>query len=273
MRGDCGVYSCPMSLPLYQVDAFTSEPFAGNPAAVCLLDRDASVEWMQRVAREMNLSETAFIVGRDDGVYGLRWFTPCTEVALCGHATLAAAHVLWESGALAAAEAARFDTLSGRLTATRVEAGVRLDFPAVRLEVCAAPEGMLEALGVVARTVATDGTDYMVELDGEAAVRDAAPDHRALSRVRARAVCATARGTRCDFVSRLFAPGSGIDEDPVTGSSHCYLGPFWGERLGLSVLRARQLSARGGELGVELSGERVGLVGQAVTVLRGELLA
>jgi predicted PhzF superfamily epimerase YddE/YHI9 len=262
-----------MSLPLWQIDAFTDRPFRGNPAAVCLLPGPRPESWMQDVAREMNLSETAFLHPEADG-YRLRWFTPAVEVDLCGHATLASAHALWEQGRLRPEEAARFHTRSGPLTAERHGAWVRLDFPATPCAPCAAPPGLLPALGVEARSVGQNRFDYLVEVATEQAVREVRPDFAALARVPVRGVIVTAPATapRFDFVSRFFAPASGVPEDPVTGSAHCCLAPFWGERLGKDDMLGCQVSARGGVVGVTLAGNRVYLRGQAVTVLRGELL-
>lgn len=263
-----------MARPIVQVDAFTSEPFAGNPAAVCVLPSAADPVWMQKVAREMNLAETAFLCPRADG-FDLRWFTPTLEVDLCGHATLASAHVLWETGQLAATETARFHTRSGILTAVRRGEWIELDFPATPDEPVEAPPGLAEGLGVPIRYVGKSRFDYLVELESEEAVRTLQPDFGRLKTISARGVIATSRSATpdTDFVSRFFAPGSGIDEDPVTGSSHCCLAPFWSRRLGKNSFVARQISARGGLLKVELRGDRVGLAGQAVTVLRGDLLA
>ena len=263
-----------MSLPIVQVDAFTDTPFAGNPAAVCLLPGPRDAQWMQNVALEMNLAETAFLIRQEDG-YGLRWFTPTAEVDLCGHATLASAHVLWESGQLRARETARFHTRSGLLTAEKREDWIWLDFPATPAEPIAAPPELSEALGVTPLSVGRSPFDFLVELESEAAVRAVAPDFRRLAAIPGRGAVVTSRAAdpTFDFVSRYFAPAFGIDEDPVTGSTHCCLAPFWSARLGKTSFRARQLSARGGALHVELAGNRVRLGGQAVTVLRGELLA
>ena len=259
---------------IIQVDAFTSEPFSGNPAAVCVLAEEADAAWMQNVAREMNLAETAFLVPRPDG-YGLRWFTPAVEVDLCGHATLASAHVLWETGRLGADETARFHTKSGLLTAERRGDWIELDFPATPDEPARAPEGLVEGLGASPRYVGKTIFDYLVELEDEDTVRRLRPDFRRLAALGTRGVIATSRSADADFdfVSRYFAPAFGIDEDPVTGSTHCALAPYWSRRLGRNTLLARQLSTRGGVLKVELRGDRVGIGGQAVTVMRAELLA
>ncbi len=262
-------------LPLYQVDAFTARPFAGNPAAVCLLDGPRADAWMQDVAAEMNLAETAFLERRADG-WDLRWFTPVVEVDLCGHATLASAHVLWESGVAANGEALRFHTRSGLLQARRRDAEIELDFPAEPVEEAAAP-GLAAALGVAPRWCGKNRLDVLAELASEAEVRSLAPDFSRLRTVSpaGRGVIVTARSEApdYDFVSRFFAPAAGIDEDPVTGSAHCALGPYWMAKLGKSEMRAYQASARGGALGVRVAGDRVFLTGHAVTVLRGELAA
>ena len=264
-----------MSVTVIQVDAFTSEPFGGNPAAVCVLPRAADPVWMQRVAREMNLSETAFLVGRDGGEYDLRWFTPAVEVDLCGHATLASAHVLWEDGHLAPTAPAVFHTRSGRLSAVRREGWIEMDFPAEPAEPAPAPEGLADALGVELVHVGRNRFDYLVEVDSEATVRRLAPDIGGLGALPVRGVIVTARAEtgEFDFVSRFFAPRAGVDEDPVTGSAHCCLGPYWRRRLGRDAFTAWQASARGGVVKVAVAGDRVLLSGQAVTVLRGELLA
>jgi predicted PhzF superfamily epimerase YddE/YHI9 len=263
-----------MPVPLLQIDAFTDRPFAGNPAAVCLLTGPRDAAWMQQVAAEMNLSETSFLVPGDDG-HHLRWFTPAVEVDLCGHATLAAAHALWETGRLRPEEPARFHTRSGLLTARRAGGWIEMDFPATPAEPCPPPDSLLAALGAVARSVGKNRFDYLVEVESEEALRRLGPDIAALARLPVRGVIVTARATMpgFDFVSRFFAPAAGVAEDPVTGSAHCCLGPFWRDRLGKDELRAYQASRRGGVLGVRVAGDRVRLRGQAVTVLRGELLA
>ena len=263
-----------MANPIVQVDAFTGEAFAGNPAAVCVLPGPRDERWMLLVAREMNLAETAFLHPVADG-YSLRWFTPTTEVDLCGHATLASAHVLWESGRLPREQAARFQTRSGVLTATRDGALIELDFPATPPEEAAAPDGLAAALGASPRYVGRSRFDYLLELDNEDAVRALRPDFACLRAIQTRGVIVTARGASpaVDFVSRFFAPAFGIDEDPVTGSAHCCLGPYWERPLGKRSFAARQISERGGDLRVTLAGDRVRLAGQAVTVLRGEMIA
>lgn len=264
-----------MSLRITQVDAFTNQPFAGNPAAVCILPKPAEPAWMLNVAREMNLAETAFLVRQNDG-YDLRWFTPEVEIDLCGHATLASAHVLWEEGHLALNTQARFHTKSGLLTADRNGSWIELDFPATPAAPAAPPPGLIEALGAKPTFVGRSRFDYLVELGKETAVRRLTPDLGALSRVEARGVIITSRADATsdyDFVSRFFAPQSGVPEDPVTGSAHCALMPYWSAKLGKKELVAYQASSRGGVLRLRLDGDRVKLGGQAVTVLRGELTA
>jgi PhzF family phenazine biosynthesis protein len=263
-----------MTLQIVVVDAFTSRPFTGNPAAVCVLPEEGDSAWMQQVAREMNLAETAFLRPRADG-FDLRWFTPTVEMDLCGHATLASAHVLWETGLLSPGETARFHTRSGLLTAARQGDWIELDFPATPEEPAEAPPGLAEGLRAAPVYVGRSRFDYLVELADEAAVAGLRPDFGLLAAVEARGVIATSRSADpgFDFVSRFFAPASGINEDPVTGSSHCCLAPFWSRRLGKNGFLARQISARGGVLKARLEGDRVRLGGQAVTVLRSELLA
>ena len=256
------------------VDAFTEQPFKGNPAAVCIMNEASDDAWMQRVASEMNLSETAFLYP-DGGDFLLRWFTPTVEVTLCGHATLASAHLLWESGRLHPDADARFHTKSGLLTARREGDRIVLDFPATRQEACAAPASLAAALGTRPKYVGKNTFDLLVEVESEAAVRELSPDYAALTTLPVRGIMVTSRSAdpAFDFVSRFFAPGAGIAEDPVTGSAHCCLGPYWGERLGKDDLVAHQVSKRGGVIRVGVRGDRVLLGGQAVTVLRGELLA
>jgi len=227
---------------------------------------------MQSVAREMNLSETAFLLRQADG-YQLRWFTPEVEMDLCGHATLASAHALWEEGHLLPGEQARFHTRSGLLTARRKGDWIEMDFPAKPDEPAPAPDGLIEALGASPKYIGKNEFDYIVELDSEDTVRRLKPDFTLLEKIPVRGVIVTSRAADYDFVSRFFAPASGIQEDPVTGSAHCCLGPFWRERLNKTEFVAYQASARGGVVRVRLEGDRVLLGGQAVTVLRGELLA
>jgi predicted PhzF superfamily epimerase YddE/YHI9 len=255
------------------VDAFTHVAFSGNPAAVCVLTAPTTEAWMQSVAEEMNHSETAFcMVGRDERIE-LRWFAPAGEVRLCGHATLAAAHVLWEEGWVAPQKTIRFATLSGELAASPLGRQIELDFPARPPSEKDPPPELLDALGASPSWVGRDGEDYVLLLADEEAVEACKPDFAALARVDTRGVIITAAAAQdeIDFVSRFFAPRLGIDEDPVTGSAHCTLTPLWSGRLGKKQLTARQLSARGGELQVELAGERVKLRGACVTTLRGNL--
>jgi len=256
-------------------DAFTSEPFAGNPAAVCVLQKPAPEGWMQRVARELNLSETAFVVPESArGRFGLRWFTPACEVDLCGHATLATAHVLWEEGHLPSGAEAVFHTRSGRLAAHREQDRIVLDFPAEPVAACSPPAGLAQALGAEPVWVGKGRGHWLAELASEKAVRGLAPDTAALARMGAGSLIVTARSDEPadDVVSRYFAPDYGIAEDPVTGAAHCAIGPYWAGKLGKQDLVARQASARGGTLWVGVRGDRVHLGGHAVTVLRGELL-
>ncbi|MFQ5607267.1 MAG: PhzF family phenazine biosynthesis protein [Candidatus Zixiibacteriota bacterium] len=255
------------------VDSFTDKPFSGNPAAVCVMDSPADESWMQSVAREMNLSETAFLYPVERG-YNLRWFTPTTEVDLCGHATLASAHVLWEGGQVARESALSFQTKSGELGASLDGDIIELRFPLTPASQCAGPAGLVDALGVKPAWIGESVFDFLVELDSEETLRRLNPDFLALSKLKARGVIVTARSSqqRYDFVSRYFAPSFGINEDPVTGSTHCALGPYWSEKLGKTSLRAYQASERGGEMRVTVDGIHAKLGGKAVTVMRGELL-
>ena len=261
-----------MGLQIFQVDAFTDEPFKGNPAAVCILPAPRDDMWMQNVAREMNLSETAFLVKQSDG-YKLRWFTPAVEVKLCGHATLASAHILWTEQFLNPNEQARFHTLSGPLTAERKGEWIELDFPAMPPKKARPPRELMKALGVKPKYVGKSREDYLVEVDSERTVRKLKPDFQLLSSlpVRGVAVTAAAETEPYDFVSRFFAPQVGINEDPVTGSAHCSLGPYWHKRLQKNEFLAYQASFRGGEVSVRVADERVYLGGKAITVLRAEL--
>lgn len=261
-----------MELPIVTVDAFAGGPFTGNPAAVCVLSEWPEDALLQRIAAEMNLAETAFVVRRPDGAFDLRWLTPAVEVDLCGHATLATAHHLFERGERASE--LRFHTRSGVLVARRQKDGIELDFPATPAVDEAPPPGLGEALGVAAiRTAKKSPFDWLIELASEGEVRAAKPDLGALRRLPCRGVMITARsdGPRFDFVSRFFAPAAGVDEDPVTGSAHCALVPFWAARLGKTELTAYQASARGGVLDCTLAGERVLLRGRGITMLRGTL--
>jgi len=264
-----------MPIRIVQVDAFTATPFGGNPAAVCVLAEPRPEPWMRHVAREMNLSETAFLSPQDGGFH-LRWFTPAVEVDLCGHATVASAHVLWQDGHLPEGRQARFHTRSGLLTADRRGDWIELNFPAKLSAPAEAPPELLTALGLTAaRYIGRNQFDYLVEVESEQTLRALAPDHGTLRKLPVRGIIVTARGEggKFDFVSRFFAPASGIDEDPVTGSAHTALGPYWAAQLGKSEFTAYQASPRGGVVKVRLEGDRVILGGQAVTVMTGELLA
>ncbi|NBV86401.1 MAG: PhzF family phenazine biosynthesis protein [Verrucomicrobia bacterium] len=258
---------------LHVIDAFTDTPFAGNPAAVCILEHPADEGWMRRVAREMNLSETAFLHPVPGG-FSLRWLTPAVEVKLCGHATLASAFVLWETGILQPGEPARFSTLSGWITCRREGVWIEMDFPAKVCEPCTEPLGLGEALGCSLRYVGANGMDFLVEVENEAALRRLKPNFAALSALPLRGVIVTSRSDAAefDFVSRFFAPAAGVNEDPVTGSAHCALGPYWKAKLGKSDFTAFQASARGGVVKLSVDAARVSLRGQAVRMSRVELL-
>ena len=257
------------AIPIYTVDAFANAPFSGNPAAVCVLSGPVDSHWMQAVAAEMNLSETAFLYPQKGG-YHLRWFTPKVEVDLCGHATLAAAHVLWTEAGCTDEEMV-FETRSGKLTARREGESIVLNFPMDPPHATDAPKDMDKALGVHPEWVGRSHMDLFVLLKDEHAVRGLTPDIARVAKLDCRGVIVTAHADTpgYDFISRFFAPGSGIDEDPVTGSAHCTLGPFWGARTNKDELLGYQASARGGEVGVRMVDDRVELVGRAVTVVRG----
>lgn len=258
--------------PCFQVDAFTGRAFRGNPAAVCLLDKSRPAKWLQDVAAEMNLSETAFVTPLKTG-FKLRWFAPVCEIDLCGHATLATAHVLWSEGVAPADAELTFRTRSGELTARQRGRAIELDFPArPELRGATPAAALTTALGLRPKNVCKVTDDFVFEVGSEAAVRRAKPDFAALAKVKMRGVIVTAKGSgRHDFVSRWFGPRTGVDEDPVTGSAHCALAPYWGARLGKTKMRGFQASPRGGEVEVEHVGDRVLLRGRAVTVLRGQL--
>ncbi|MBD2453904.1 PhzF family phenazine biosynthesis protein [Nostoc sp. FACHB-87] len=259
-----------------QVDAFTDKPFAGNPAAVCVLPAPKDTDWMQQVAQEMNLSETAFLVKQEDG-FNLRWFTPAVEVPLCGHATLASAHVLWSQGHLASDEVARFHTKSGLLIAKRQNEWIELNFPANHSQVTIAPPELSTALGVNYQAVYQNSLGYLVEIESEDVVRQMQPNFQLLKTFPVDGVIVTSKahpGSEFDFVSRFFAPALGIDEDPVTGAAHCCLAPFWRDRLDKNTFLAYQASHRGGVVKLYYDGgDRVLLSGQAVTILKGELIS
>ena len=260
-------------MKLLIVDAFTDRPFAGNPAAVCLLEEARDAQWMQAVAAEMNLSETAFVRVLDDG-FELRWFTPAIEVELCGHATLASAHVLWTEGIVDKRLPIRFHTKSGLLTCTQDSDLIELDFPATPTQESEPLAGLLDALGVQPTFVGRSKFDKFLVVESEKAVRSLKPNFAALRQISMRGVMVTSTSDdpRYDFVSRFFAPSAGVNEDPVTGSAHCCLGPYWSEQLGKAEMTAFQASARGGVVRVRVAGDRVLLGGQAVTVMKGELV-
>lgn len=264
-----------MPTPIAVIDAFTDRPFAGNPAGVCVLDTERPAEWMQSVARELNLSETAFLLRRSDGDWGLRWFTPADEERLCGHATLAAAHHLWSSGRHPTGSPTRFHTLSGVLTASAGHHGIVLDFPNEAATPIAVPGGLAEALGAPIVAAGQNRLDIFAELADEATVRGLTPSIERLDAFPVRGIVVTARadaGREYDFVSRFFAPRCGISEDPVTGSAHCGLGPWWSAKLGKDSLIGYQASARGGTVRVTVTGDRCLLEGTAVTIWTGELV-
>ncbi|SNT63021.1 phenazine biosynthesis protein PhzF family [Streptosporangium subroseum] len=259
---------------IYTVDSFTNQFFKGNPAGVCVLGNPVPDAWMQSLAAEMRHSETAFLLGGEDGEpYSLRWFTPSVEVALCGHATLATAHVLYSTETVP--ETLEFSTKSGILSTTRDKSGlITMDFPVKVLREVSPPSGLIEALGVKPLWTGKNVWDYLVEVESEEAVRAVSPDFRALEAVDARGIIVTARASQssdADYVSRFFAPRVGVPEDPVTGSAHCALAPYWSGKLGSDALVGAQLSERGGVVHTTMRGDRVELAGHAVTVLSGEL--
>ena len=257
-----------MSIPYYQIDAFTGSLFSGNPAGVCLLTDWLPDAVLQSIAAENNLAETAFVVHRDF-YFDLRWLTPTIEMDLCGHATLAAAHVIFRHLGYRNS-VVQFQTRSGLLTVTRNDDVLTLDFPVRPASACRVPADLVKGLGFAPTTTAK-ARDYLAVFESEQAVRELRPDMAALMRLECLGIIATAPGDHCDFVSRFFAPGAGVPEDPVTGSAHCTLIPYWAQRLGRSKLRALQISQRGGELYCEHRGERVGIGGRAVTYSSGFL--
>jgi PhzF family phenazine biosynthesis protein len=264
-----------MTHPLYLVDAFAEEPFQGNPAAVCVLTAEAAGcgdGWFQKVAAEMNQAETAFLLANRDG-WGLRWFTPVKEVDLCGHATLASAHILWETKRHKSDDPIVFTTRSGKLICRKTAMGITMDFPSEPAAECTAPPELLAGLGAPLLFVGRNRMDYIALLDSEQTLRDLQPDMSMLARVSTRGIIVTAKSAdRFDFVSRAFFPLLGVPEDHVCGSAHCCLGPFWRQRLGKDDLLAYQASQRGGIVHVRCSDDRVMLSGRAVTIVRGELL-
>jgi PhzF family phenazine biosynthesis protein len=258
---------------LHVVDAFADRPFRGNPAAVCVLQAPLADDLMQSIAAEMNLSETAFVLAVEGG-YALRWFTPAIEVALCGHATLASAHILWELAHVPATQSIRFHTMSGWLSCSRAnENWIEMDFPAKTPISCPVPEGMESSLGSSVRSCSQNGMDYLVEVENESILRSLQPNYSTLSQLPVRGVIVTCRSDTegIDFVSRFFAPAAGVNEDPVTGSAHCALGPYWESRLNKSTMVGYQASQRGGIVRLTVTGERVLLRGQAITFSRVEV--
>lgn len=260
-----------MNIPIYTADAFTNKPFSGNPAGVCVLDSPMNEEMMQKIAFEMNLSETAFLLKKDDGSYSLRWFTPAAEDDLCGHATLASSHILWETGKEDKSAMLCFNTKSGLLKANYKNGGIELDFPVIESIPADIPEVLVGALGVKPAFLHKTQWNYLAEFDSEEAVRKINPDFSLLKSLNAIGTIITAKASMAgyDFVSRFFAPAIGIPEDPVSGSAHCELGPYWMKKLGKNSFNAYQASARGGILGVHVEGDRVYLTGNAVTMLKG----
>jgi PhzF family phenazine biosynthesis protein len=257
-------------MKIYQVDAFTDKPFCGNPAAVCILESKPTDKWMQDIAAEMNLAETAFLLPFKDG-YNLRWFTPNSEIDLCGHATLASAHILMEKGYISEGMEVNFYTKSGLLTAKSEGGWIRLDFPTTPEKEVEAPSELIEALNIDPLYIGKNIFDYIIEVENEEIVRNIKPDFTKLLKVDMRGVIVTAKSKNYDFVSRFFAPEIGIFEDPVTGSSHCCLGPYWKNRLGKDEFIAYQASSRGGVLRVRVLDDRVLISGKAVTVLEGKI--
>jgi PhzF family phenazine biosynthesis protein len=264
-----------VSQSIVQVDAFTKTPFRGNPAAICVLKKPGEEHWMRSLALEMNLSETAYVHPEEDG-YRLRWFTPAVEVKLCGHATIAAAHVLWEDGIVERSAPCRFHTLSGELVAEREGDWIRVAFPQEHTQDIPVPPELADAAGApVANAAAGERLQYIVlELEDEDAVRNLQPDIRGFLASAHKGIIATARASSegVDIVSRFFAPAMGVDEDPVTGSAHCVLGAYWRPRLGQDRIAAYQASPRGGDIRITFGEGVVYLAGQAVTVMRGTLV-
>lgn len=257
---------------IYQVDSFTKEAYKGNPAGICILDTMPNEEWMKKVAREMNLSETAFIVKKDD-LYDLRWFTPLIEINLCGHATLAAAHILWSEGYHQQDADIQFYTKSGILKTKKEDKWIEMNFPLLRYEESVVPKELIKALNIEPKYTCKSNDNYLIEVTSPEMVENLRPNFKLLSKIDMHGVIVTSQSTgEYDFVSRFFAPSVGVNEDPVTGSAHCVLANYWKERLKKEKFKAYQLSLRGGEIGLKVDGERVKIRGQAVTVLRGEII-
>lgn len=259
-------------MKLYQVDAFTDRLFSGNPAGVCLLEAEGDEKWMQQIAAEMNLAETAFLHKIENG-FGLRWFTPKNEVDLCGHATLASAHILWETHLLDDREEARFRTKSGWLRANKQQDKIELDFPLEEADAAEMPDDLVKGLGVELIYVGRNRMDYIVEVADEETVRNLCPNLELLKRIDTRGVIVTSKSSTdaYDFVSRFFAPRVGINEDPVTGSAHCCLAPYWTKKLNKQVMKAYQASERGGFLELRVDGNRVFLSGRAITFFSADM--
>ncbi len=262
-----------MNLTIFTVDAFTDKPFSGNPAGVCVPDSPLDENLMQKIALEMNLSETAFPLRKDDGSYSLRWFTPASEVDLCGHATLGSSHILWETGRADKSKELHFHTRSGLLKAGLRDGGIELDFPSIESKPADIPEDLTIAIGVKPIELLETQWYYLALLDSEETLRNVKPDFGMLNRLEAWGTIITAKSSMpgYDFVSRFFAPAKGVPEDPVTGSAHCALGPYWMNKSGKNIFKAYQASARGGTVGVRVEGDRVYLTGSAVTVLSGTM--
>jgi PhzF family phenazine biosynthesis protein len=262
-----------MNIPIHTVDAFADKPFSGNPAGVCVLDKPLDEKLMQNIALEMNLSETAFLNKQNDSSYSLRWFTPSVEVDLCGHATLASSHIIWESGREDKSSTLQFQTKSGVLKANYKNGEIELDFPAIESSQIVIPDGLVKALGVKPVSIYKTQWYYIAELDMEETLRNVSPNFDLLQTLEAWGTIITTKASMpgYDFVSRFFAPLKGVKEDPVTGSAHCALGPYWMKKLGKNSFKAYQASARGGALGVRVEGDRVYLTGRAVTVLSGDI--
>lgn len=261
-----------MKLPIYTVDAFTTERFKGNPAGVCILEEEIVDELMKKIAFELNLSETAFVQKQKNG-YSLRWFTPAMEVNLCGHATLASSHILWQTGLQEEGSDIKFFTKSGELIARKNGTSIELDFPAIEQKEIAVPPELVTALGAKPAYVGSTVWNYIVEFDSEKTVRYLEPDFDLLRKLPAWGTIVTAKGSSdgYDFISRFFAPEKGVPEDPVTGSAHCVLGPYWMNKLGKNTFKAYQASHRGGVVGVRVENDRVYLTGNAVTVIEGKI--
>lgn len=262
-----------MTYPLFQIDAFANTPFEGNPAAVCNLENPADEAWMQSVAAEMNLAETAFVypVNSTNNHYHLRWFTPTVEVPLCGHGTLATAHVLWNELGIDHSTPLRFDSLSGELVVHYADSVITLDFPASPPQPIETHSELISALGVDHGVCYQADENFLIEVNSADAVLLADPDFVKLATLAKHITVVTAASEDYDFVSRVFVPESGINEDPVTGAAHCILAPYWSDKLGKTHMKAKQVSKRGGELHLVVKGERVLISGQAITTLRGEL--